>query len=225
LPQATRAWFKRHEEKVGEARRRAGQVKLLFVGDSITQNYERTDADPSRNFLPLWDEMFAPRGAMNLGFDSDRTYNVLWRLRDGEVDGITPKNVVLLIGTNNFFPTRLEPGGETAEQVATGVLAVVDELHVRIPGARVLVLSILPTGYGPEREAKTDAVNRAVRAGVAKLSYARYLDVSGLFLDGTRLRDELFYDVRETPPLPALHPTQDGQRMMAEAVVRALDGW
>ena len=224
LPQARIAWIRRHTEKVDEARQRAGQVDLLFVGDSITQNYERTEADGYGDFRPVWNEFFAPHRAMNLGFDRDRTDNVLWRLKHGEVDGLQPKDVVVLIGTNNFFPSHLEPRGETPEQVSAGTLAVVEELHSRMPNARVLVLSILPAGYGAERMLKIDTANTQVQAAVAKLAYARYLDVSGLFLDGQRVRDELYYDGRLRPAEASLHPTVEGQRMMAEAVSVALYG-
>jgi len=223
LPQAKLAWVERHEEKVAEAKRRAGQVELLFVGDSITHNYERTEK-PYRNFRPIWDEFFAPRAAMNLGFDGDRTYNVLWRLRRGEVDGLAPKNIVVLIGTNNLSPGWMEPQAETADQVSAGILAVVAELHARMPGARVLVLSMLPTSNSADRTAKTDAANAEVQTALAKLSYARYLDVSGIFLDGKRVREELYYDSMVWPGAAALHPTVAGQRMMAQAVVRALYG-
>jgi len=224
LPQAKAGWIRRHEDKVAEAKQRAGRVELLFVGDSITQNYEHTDPEPYLNFGPVWDELFAPHVAMNLGFGGDRTYNVLWRLEHGEVDGLSPKDIVLLIGTNNLLESHMEPGGESADQVSAGILAVVAELHRRMPAARVLVLSILPTGFGAERNGKAEAANAQVRAALAKLEYARYLDVSGIFLDGKRVRESLFYDGRIAPGSAALHPTAEGQRAMAEAVAKALYG-
>jgi len=96
-------------------------------------------------------------------------------------------------------------------------------LHARMPSARVLVLSILPTSFSADRTARTDAANAQVKAAVAKLSFARYLDVSGIFMDGKRVREELFYDRLEWPGAAALHPTAEGQRMMAEAVAQALN--
>jgi lysophospholipase L1-like esterase len=223
LPQANYVWMARHNAKVAETRQRGREVRLLIVGDSIAENYESSE-EPYLNFRPIWDELFAPRGAMNLGFSADRTYNVLWRLRHGEVDGLAPRNIVLLIGTNNLHAGRLEPHGETAEQVSAGTLAVVDELHARMPDARVLVLSILPTSFSSDRTAKTDAANARVQAAIAKLSFARYLDVSGIFMDGKRLREELFYDRLKEPGAAALHPGIVGQRRMSEAILTALDG-
>lgn len=224
IPQRARPWSERHEAKVAETRQRAGQVDLLLVGDSITQNYEQADANPYLNFRPIWDELFAPHRAMNLGFNGDRTYNVLWRLQHGEADGLTPKDIVLLIGTNNLNPSRFEPQAESAEQVSAGVMAIVETLHRMMPEARVLVLSILPTNFSADRTAKANAMNAQVAAAVAGLGYARWLDVTGLFLDGGRVRQDLYYDGLLWPGAGALHPTAAGQRMMAEAVVKALYG-
>jgi lysophospholipase L1-like esterase len=225
-PQRDASWHARHEAKVAEAKRRAGQVDLLFVGDSITQNYERAESPGYLNFRPIWDEFFAPHRAMNLGFNADRTANVLWRLRHGEVDGLSPTNVVLLIGTNKLSAGFLAPHGETPADVTAGILAIVSELHSRMPGARILVLSILPTTFSADRTARADAVNARVQAAVAALPFARWLDVTGIFLDrrreGSRVRQELFYDPLLYPGSAALHPTAAGQRMMAEAVARAL---
>jgi lysophospholipase L1-like esterase len=222
LPQRTLAWLQRHEAKLDETRRRAGQVDLLFVGDSITQDYERTGPQPFLNMQPIWDELFAPHRAMNLGFNGDRTGNVLWRLRHGEVDGLAPRNIVLLIGANNLTPGRLEPRGEGVEEITSGIMADVDELHRRMPGARILVLAILPSGFGAERTAETDAVNAAVRIRIERLGYARWLDVSGIFRDGQRLRQELYLDPQLYPGAVALHPSAAAQRMMAQAVAQAL---
>ena len=66
LPRATPWWVERHQAKVAEAKR--GGVDLLFVGDSITQNCEKTGPAPDQVFLPIWEEFFAPHRAMNLGF-------------------------------------------------------------------------------------------------------------------------------------------------------------
>jgi len=224
LPQRTMRWWSRHEDKLDEAKRRAGQVDLLFVGDSITENFERSDAQPMLNMRPIWDELFAPPRAMNLGFNGDRTGNLLWRIRHGEVDGLQPKDIVLLIGTNNLNRSSIRPQGDSAGEISAGTAAILNELHRRMPQSRILVLSLLPTNYSADRIARIKAVNAAVQAHVASLGYARYLDVSPLFLDGSRLRPELFYDPVLSPGETPIHPTATGQRMMAEAIAKALDG-
>jgi hypothetical protein len=102
VPQAVAWWTARHEDRV--RRTKEGDVDLLFVGDSITQNYEKTGPAPGQMFLPIWEEFFSPHRPLNLGFAGDQTQNALWRLQNGEVDGLSPGNIVLLLGTNNTVP-------------------------------------------------------------------------------------------------------------------------
>ena len=88
-------------------------IGLLLLGDSITQNYEKAKT-PDENFQPTWQRFYAPRAALNAGFSGDRTEHVLWRLDHGEIDGIRPRAVVLLIGTNNTA------AGQSAADVELG---------------------------------------------------------------------------------------------------------
>lgn len=96
VPQVSAWWIARHAERLQKVKQ--GGVELLFVGDSITQNYEKAGPAPDEVFLPTWEEIFAPHHALNLGYSADRSQNVLWRLQHGEVDGLEPKDIVLLIG-------------------------------------------------------------------------------------------------------------------------------
>jgi lysophospholipase L1-like esterase len=216
VPRSEAWWLARHAAKVAEAR--AGGVDLLLVGDSITQNYEKTGPAPDEVFAPTWSRYFAAHHAMNLGFSGDRTEHVLWRLQHGEVDGLTPKDVVLLIGTNNTAV------GQTAEQVAAGTIAVVDELHRRLPGAKILVVGILPSEISANKSAADRAVNAAVVGHYAGSDYVRCLDVSGAFLLNGMVDTTLFYDPRLKTSRGALHPDSVGQARMAERVAAALYG-
>ena len=221
IPQRNREWVQRHLAKVDEAKRRAGTVDLLFVGDSITQNYERT---APFDFRPVWNEFFALHHAMDLGFNADQTQNVLWRLGHGEIDGLAPRDVVLLVGANNLIFSANGRWPQTADQIAAGVLAVAAEIHVHVPGAHLLVLSILPSGLGAEWMHQAHAVNALLQRRIATLPYASWLDVTGLFLDGARVRTELYYDPELSPTMPAVHPLPAGQRLMAQAVAHAVYG-
>jgi lysophospholipase L1-like esterase len=214
LPRATPWWVERHQEKVAEARR--GGVDLLFVGDSITQNYEKPGPAPDQVFLPIWEEFFAPHRAMNLGFSGDETEHVLWRLQHGEVDGLAPRDVVVMIGTNNTAQ------GQTAEQVSAGVISVVEEIRARMPAARVLLLGILPSGISAEKSAADAAVNTAVFAHYAGSKAVRTLDLGDLFRKNGVLDVSLFYDPGLGPGRLPLHPNTVGQRRMAVAVAQAL---
>ena len=90
----------RHEREPAEklAQAKTGKAQLVLIGDSITQAWER-----QRNYT----ELFGPYDTLNLGFGGDRTENVLWRIQNGQIDGISPKLVVLKIGTNNNKQTML----------------------------------------------------------------------------------------------------------------------
>jgi lysophospholipase L1-like esterase len=222
-------WMAHHERNLAEAK--SGHYDLLFVGDSITDNYHKPGPAPDQVFKPTWDELFAPHGALNLGVSGDSTQHVLWRLENGEVDGLAPSNVVLLIGTNNTW----HDGRASATQVAAGIEAVVASLHSHMPKAKILVLGILPTTVSAEKSAKDEAINAAVAKFYAGSDYVRTLDLKALFLnpDGT-VNESLFYDkpgvctgpacVPGAPPPPrkVVHPNTVGQRKMAEAVYAAL---
>ncbi len=214
IPQIRPWWTVRHVSKLEQVR--AGGVDLLFVGDSITQDYEE--------FPAVWEDFFGHHRALNLGFGGDQTQNVLWRLQHGEVDGLAPKDVVLLIGTNN---TGARPAGaraQTVDEVTAGVAAVVDELHMRLPKARILLIEILPSGVTAEKSAKDAAVNSALRLRYAGNGFVRCLDLSSLFLKDGALDKTLYYDSRLEAPYGSLHPDAVGQRRMAEAVSAALYG-
>ena len=89
----------------------------------------------------MWTKYYADRNALNLGFSGDRTENVLWRLQNGEIDGIAPKLAVIMIGTNNTGHRSDPP-----EQIAAGVQAILSELQQRLPDTKVLLLAIFPRG-------------------------------------------------------------------------------
>jgi lysophospholipase L1-like esterase len=228
-------WWGRHERDLAElaAAKAGGPVHLLFVGDSITDNYHKPGPAPNEVFKPTWDELFAPYNAVNIGVSGDSTQHVMWRLQHGEVDGIAPENIVLMIGTNNTW----HDGKAAAGDVAEGVQAVVYELHARMPQAKVLVLGILPSTVSAEKSAKDAEINRMVSAAFAKTSWVETLDIGKLFLKADGSVDQsLFYDMlgpckgpncdpnAPPPPRRVVHPNTVGQRKMAEAVAKALYG-
>lgn len=141
-----------HEMNDGlKARAAQGDVDVLFLGDSITEMWDKS----------AWDGRFGKYRAANFGIGGDHTGNVLWRLKNDGMDKLRPKVVVLLIGVNNFGLCNEEP-----EQVTGGVKAVVAELRALYPDARILLNGILPNGQLAldERRAKARAVNGAIAA-------------------------------------------------------------
>ncbi|MDH0863337.1 platelet-activating factor acetylhydrolase IB subunit [Mitsuaria sp. GD03876] len=196
-------WQPRHEAKLAEVRamRESGRSpKVVFLGDSITQGWENVGK-------PVWDEAFAGYDALNLGFAGDKTENVRWRLKQGEIDGIAPRVVVLMIGTNNTGDRHDEP-----RKTEAGVLNVLQDLRQRLPGAKVLLLAIFPRGF------KADDAMRAVNAEVnqqirvhADGERVHFLDIGASLMnaDGT-LSPEVMPD--------GLHLSERGYRQWAQAM-------
>src|SRR5580692_1856047 len=188
-------------------------AQLLLIGDSITNNYDKANP-PDENFQPTWKEFYEPRKALNLGFSGDTTANVLWRLDHGEVNGLHPKVAVVLIGTNNTSPRR----NQTAEQVETGIDAIIADLEERLPETKILLLGILPSDISAEKSERDRIINQYLAICYGEHPRVTYLDIGSIFYLNGALNPAAFYDPRLPQPGKPLHPDTKGQRMMAEAI-------
>lgn len=202
------AWIVRHEGFVAEAHR--GGIELLFLGDSITDNWR--SASPAKGGKAVWDREYSALKAANFGIGGDRTQHILWRLRNGEADGYQPKVVVLMIGTNN---TGLERDSKTPRnatpEVIEGVTAVVSELRIRFPESKILFLAIFPRGEkaAPQR-AQVIEVNQAI-ARLHDGKHVYFLDIGAKFLDADgNIAREVMPDL--------LHPSEKGYQIWADAI-------
>ena len=109
------------------ARVKQGDCDMIFIGDSITEGWETGGKE-------VWQKYYGQRKAVNLGIGGDRTQHVLWRLDHGNIDGISPKLAVMMIGTNNIGGnTAASSTRDTPEQVAEGVQAIVERLRTKLP--------------------------------------------------------------------------------------------
>jgi len=192
----------RHQEKVLECQQ--DEHQLIFIGDSITHFWEREDGWG----IPVWDQYYTNRHAFNLGFGGDTTDHVNWRLQNGEVEGLNPKVAVLMIGTNNTGVHNDDP----ADTVA-GIESNIRTINHRLPGCKILLLSIFPRGAGPDDPLRliNDQVNQALPGVAAANPLVTHLDISDAFLDqdGMVLTDLM-------PDL--LHPNTAGYQAWAEAM-------
>jgi lysophospholipase L1-like esterase len=188
----------KHEEFL--ARRTAGPIGVLFLGDSITEGW-------GGGGKAVWEKYYAPLDAANFGIGGDQTQHVLWRIDNGELDGISPKLVVLLIGTNNI--------GYPAEEILKADDKIVQEIHDKLPQSKLLILGIFPradkrAGSPVLMQAKIKEVNK----GLATLddgSKTRFLDVSNIFLDADgNIPTDIMKD--------HLHPTAKGYQIWADAM-------
>jgi lysophospholipase L1-like esterase len=209
----TKWWRERHAAKLAEARR--GRVDLVFLGDSITQQYEVDGPEPFRAFRPVWQRFYGDRNALNLGFSGDATSHLLWRLRNGEIDAITPKVAIILIGANNLG--RLHwPVPDTV----AGIEAVVAETRHKLPNAKLLLLGVLPSQRSPWATQSTQEINRALAASYGRngVPWVTWLDIGPVFMRSQATDTSLFLDPKLAPPEPALHPSAEGQARMAAAI-------
>jgi beta-glucosidase len=189
-------WTARHNAM--NQRVKQGNVDLIFIGDSITQGWEG-------NGQKVWQEYYGNRNAVNLGIGGDRTQHVLWRLDNGNIDGISPKLAVVMIGTNNA-------GDNTPEEIAAGVARIVEKLRTKLPQTKVLLLATFPRGPNPQDPLRQ--VNEKSNEIVSRLADGKmvlYLDIGKSFLqpDGTLTREIM-------PDL--LHLSASGYRIWAESI-------
>jgi lysophospholipase L1-like esterase len=138
----------RHKEFLKRIEDSKGAGDVIFLGDSITNGWEGQKA---------WQEHFGPFKPVNLGIGGDQTGHVLWRITDGhELDHLNPKAAVIMIGTNNI-------GGHTAQQIAGGIKAIVEELKRQRPDIKVLVLGVFPRGRYGDAERTLDQITAGIK--------------------------------------------------------------
>lgn len=195
-------WKNRHDKKAQDTGRKK-KAQLVMIGDSITQKWEAA--------YKIWNQYYAPYGAVNLGYSSDRTEHVLWRLQNGEIDGMSPKVAVLLIGTNNTGH-RQDPAQETA----AGIRAILDVLREKLPETKILLLGIFPRGETPDNPRRM--LNEEINAIIAKFAdnkHIYYLNINDTFLqeDGT---------ISKTIMPDLLHLSEAGYQLWADAMKPAL---
>jgi lysophospholipase L1-like esterase len=196
VPRPYDQWMERHNRVVERVKR--GDVGIAFIGNSLTQRWESSG-------LPIWNKYYAPRNAVNMGFDGDGTQNVLWRLDHGEIDGISPKLAVVLIGSNHV-------NGYSIEQISDGIKAVCCRIKTKLPETKILLLAILPRG-----DASAAAAYRLNKASeeasrIADNRKIFYLNISERFLDidGNVSKQMMTID--------GVHLTLTGYQTLAEAL-------
>lgn len=189
-----------------------GKAQIVFLGDSITAGWNGRGKK-------IWEKYWAPLEATNFGIGGDRTEHILWRLENGNYDGLNPRLTVLMIGTNNTGHEgreMKEHGGKvyssTAQETAAGIEAIVEMLRKKQPEMKILLLAIFPRGSDssdPKRQ-KNEAVNEMIKS-LGDGETVHFLNINDRFLeeDGT-LSKEIMPDL--------LHLSESGYQIWADAI-------
>ena len=209
VPDRTRGWWLPRFDAQRTLAATCG-CEVAFLGDSITHHWE----GPGKE---VWAANFAegPYSAINLGFSADRTEQLLWRLDHGQMDGMSPKAIVLMIGTNNTGHRKAHE--ESPTDTALGVQAVLGRLGNLFPEAKVILHPIFPRGAATNDElrVRNDLVNLAIRQ-LADGKRILWCDFNSrlLAVDGT---------LEKTMAPDLLHPGATGYAIWAEELKPFLD--
>ena len=191
-------FLKRHEGFLKDLQATNGKVGILFVGDSITDGWRGSGKQ-------VFAKNYGQMDPLNIGIGGDRTQHVIWRLEHGEVEGISPKVAMLMIGTNNL-------GSNSNEEIAAGVTKIVELLREKLPQTKVLLLGIFPRGMKADDPAR--ARIKAINEQIANLDdggkTVKYLDIGDKFLDPSgNITKDIMKDF--------LHPTAKGYDIWVDA--------
>jgi len=173
----------------------AGETDTVVIGDSLAQHWSSFQ---SRDF---------PDGALNLGVGGDKTQELRWRLREMLPEGLSPTNVVLLIGTNNLSDPTASACG-----VAAGIKSMVDDIGGKWPDATIWLFPILPRGKkfdfrGSDRTAVNDELRSAYQGPTIRVVDVPEADLT--------CRSQASCDNYKKD---RLHFTEEGYRVLRKAI-------
>eukprot|EP00095_Tigriopus_kingsejongensis_P006905 maker-scaffold126_size328755-snap-gene-1.17 protein:Tk06905 transcript:maker-scaffold126_size328755-snap-gene-1.17-mRNA-1 annotation:"platelet-activating factor acetylhydrolase ib subunit gamma" len=191
--QGDQRWMSMHQRYVSEARE--SEPEILWIGDSIIQRLVNSN---------IWERSFCQMHSLNFGISGDRTETLLWRIENGELEGLAPKVIVVLVGTNNF--------DDSAEDTATAIETICSTIRNKQPQAYLVVLSLLPRGHSPnplrERNAKVNSLIADYLRGNGRAQLIN-IDPGFIQADGTISHHDM---------LDFLHLTQKGYDRAFEPV-------
>jgi lysophospholipase L1-like esterase len=186
-----------------------GRIDIYFEGDSITRRWGATDYP---QLLANWNQNFFGWNAADFGWGADRIENILWRLDHGELDGVNPKVIVLLAGTNNVGNTVPQGGGDArVADITNGLKAVLNIMRAKAPDATIIATAIFPRNDNIAMMPVIDKINLNLSklADGQKIRYlninARLADRDGKLFDGMMNNDKL-------------HPAIPGYQVWADAL-------
>ncbi len=201
-------WQRRHAEKMREVK--AGGAKVVFIGDSITHNWENLGSAQAKKYFSQGDMKM-----LNLGTSGDRTEHVLWRLDNGELDGYEAKCVLLMIGTNNTLHFS-KFSDEPPSDAILGIADIIKKIRAKQPKAVVVLTAIFPCG--PNETYPLRLRNDVVNAEIRKFCDGKqvfWCDFSDRYLDKNGSTRWVMIDSH--------HPKAEGYEIWYEEVKPYID--
>ncbi|MDC1255931.1 GDSL-type esterase/lipase family protein [bacterium] len=168
-PKLDQWWQDRHQEILSADK---SNVDIVFLGDSITHNWEKNAYGFS-----IWQQYYGDK-AFNMGFGGDRTQHLLWRIENGELNNVNPKYVVLLIGTNNAPHNH-------PDDTAKSIKVILEAIQTKLPQSIILLHRIFPRS---EAQSELRLVNEAVNQRIKAFSNDEdiiFVDIYDVFIDRT----------------------------------------
>jgi lysophospholipase L1-like esterase len=202
-------WRTRFVETLAEAKADPN-AKVVWLGDSITQYWQRQGTLGYDNILPVWNHYYGPYHALDFGFIGDTTASLIWRLDHGQVDGLNPQLTIILIGTNNLGRTHWG-----ATETIPAIESVVTNTHRRLPNSHILLLGVLPSIRSPWVDEQTTLINAALAQHYTANPVVTFMNADPLLMKNGQTDASLYVDPRMVPPEPALHPDATGMARIA----------
>ena len=182
-----------------------GGIDLYFEGDSITRRWGATDYPA---YLANWNKNFFGWNAADFGWGGDTTQNILWRLENGELDGVNPKVIVILAGTNNIGKTAADDS--RVAEITQGIKTIVEICRQKAPSATIVLMGIFPRNDSTPANSSINRINQNI-AGFADGRLIRFLNINDKLADSNGV---LF----EGMTVDKLHPTAKGYQVWADGL-------
>jgi lysophospholipase L1-like esterase len=196
-----------HTQLLEKAKR--GRIDIYFEGDSITRRWGATDYP---DLLANWKENFFGWNAADFGWGGDLIQHILWRLENGELDGVHPKVIVLLAGTNNVGESSPDGNGDDeVEGVTRGIQAVLRVMRTKAPEATIVLTAIFPRNDNMALMPAINRTNKRLR-GLADGKRIRFLNVNDKLADA----DGRLFEGIMNPD--GLHPAVRGYQTWADGL-------
>lgn len=201
-------WYARHERILKEAR--AMNPEIVLIGDSITHHWAGLNSIGADDATPHFKEAFRGKRVLDLGFGWDRIQNMLWRVENGELAGLSPKTIVIMAGTNNMTGTKNARAND-AKEIAEGVVNLVKSVKKKCPKAKIVLMGILPrAGKNDPMRLTAKEANRYLGKFAEKKGLV-FIDLSDKFVDESGERIKPLYRDQ-------VHLTPAGYAIWAEAL-------